>query len=310
MLRRAVELKPGLPGVATLLAASLSETGHFEEALPELERSFRVTADPALRRLAGLQLQRSYSGLGRDKEAGETALRLTELYPADPEILYHAGRVLGHLAFVMVNKLSTTAPGSVWTSQALGEAYESEGKVEPALAEYRRALRANPAQRGIHYRMGRTLLRDASDPESLQRAMIEFRLELESDPSNANAAYELGEIHRKRGDLVDARRLFAQAIRFYPQFEQARIALGGVLTSLREPDEALDHLQAAIQINASNEVAHYRMAQALRLLGREAEAREALERFAQLREANQPRVALGVANDPVTAQEAEPEPGP
>ena len=306
VLRRAVELKPKLPGVATLLAASLSETGRFAEALRGLERAFPATADPALRRLSGLQLQRSYSGLGRDREAAETALRLAQMYPEDPEVLYHAGRVLGHLAFVMVNKLSTVAPGSVWTSQALGEAYESEGKVEQALAEYRRALRANPGQRGIHYRMGRTLLRDSSNPESLEQAIREFGLELQADPSNANAAYELGEIYRKRGQLDRSRELFAQAIGFYPEFEQARIALGGVLTSLREPERAIEHLEAAIAIDDSNEVSHYRMAQALRLMGREAEAREALGRFMELRQSNRPQVALGVANNPVTAQEAEP----
>lgn len=305
ILRRAVELKPELPGVATLLAASLSETGQFAEAVQDLERAFPATRDPALRRLSGLQLQRSYSGLGRDRESAETALRLVQQFPEDPEVLYHAGRVLGHLAFVMVNKLSTVAPGSVWTSQALGEAYESEGKVEQALAEYRRALRANPGQRGIHYRMGRTLLRDASNPDSLDQAIREFGHELRGDPSNANAAYELGEIYRKGGQLGRARELFEQAISHYPDFEQARIALGGVLTNLRKPEEAIEHLEAAVRINGKNEVSHYRMAQALRLLGRGEAAEQALGRFMELSEANRPRIALGVANNPVTAQEAE-----
>ena len=82
--------------------------------------------------------------------------------------------------------------------------------------------------------------------------------------------------------------------------------MGGVLTSLREPERAIEHLEAAIAIDDSNEVSHYRMAQALRLMGREAEAREALGRFMELRQSNRPQVALGVANDPVTAQQAEP----
>ena len=307
ILRRALGIKPGLPNVDLLLAASLNETGRYADALPELESAFSAVADPALRRMAGLQLQRCYSGLGRDREAVQTALRLIEVYPEDPEVLYHAGRVLGHLAYMVINTLSRTSPGSVWTSQALGEAFESSGKVEPAIAEYRRALRINPAQRGIHYRMGRVLLQESHDPEQLAQAIREFELELRADPSNANAAYELGEIYRKRGELEKARRLFAQAIEFYPRFEQAQIALGSVLTSLRRPEEALYQLEAAIAINDRNEVSHYRLAQALRMIGRLQESREALERFVQLRKSQERQVSVGVSNDPVTPQEAEPE---
>ncbi len=80
-LRQAIKLKPGLPNVDTLLAMSLSELGQYEEALPPLEKGFGATKDPVLKRLAGLHLQRAYTGLGRDADAVGVALQLTRLYP-------------------------------------------------------------------------------------------------------------------------------------------------------------------------------------------------------------------------------------
>ncbi len=104
VLEKALKLKPGLPNVDVLLAASLSEMGRFDEALPGLEAAFHRASDPALKRLAGLQLQRCYSGLGRDREAVATSLELTKLYPEDPEVLYHAGRLFGNYAYLTFQK--------------------------------------------------------------------------------------------------------------------------------------------------------------------------------------------------------------
>lgn len=307
VLEKAVGLKPGMPNVGLLLAASRSELGRFPDALPELERAFPTVTDPALKRLAGLQLQRAYSGLGRDSEAVETALRMVELYPKDPEVLYHAGRLLGHLAYVTVREMSLAAPNSVWTSQAAGEAYESDGQYDRAIAEYRKALELNPRQRGVHYRLGRALLRAGTATDAVDLAMAEFETELRADPTNANAAYELGEIYRQEGDLEQARDRFAQAVEAYPRFEEARIALGGVLTSLGKPELALAHLQTALSINGGNDVTHYRLGQAYRALGRANEARASLNRFQELRSERAQRTAQGVAHEPVTAQRAEPE---
>ena len=78
-LREAIKLKPGLPKVDALLAMSLSEIGRYEEALPGVTKAFSQSADPVLRRMAGLHLQRIYTGLGRDQDAVDVALKLSRL---------------------------------------------------------------------------------------------------------------------------------------------------------------------------------------------------------------------------------------
>jgi tetratricopeptide (TPR) repeat protein len=310
VLQKALELKPGLPNLDLLLAASLSELGRFREAAPGLETAFPKASDPALKRLAGLQLQRVYSGLGRDREAAAVALEMTKLYPEDPEVLYHAERLFGNLAFLTAQKLSRTAPDSIWTKQAAGEAYEADGQLERAISEYRGVLELDPHRRGIHFRLGRAVLRQSESRDSVDQAAKEFELELRGDPTNANAAYEIGEIYRTQGQFEQAHKYFEQAVEHYPGFEQAQLALGGVLTKLGKPTIAIAHLRTAIALNAKSQVAYYRLAQAHRALGETAEMKEALAQFQRLRSEQSARTAAGASNEEVTAQQVEVESEP
>ena len=75
-LRQALKLKPALPKSAAMLAMSLSELGRYDEAVPGLEKGFRQSTDPLVKRMCGLQLLRAYTGLRRDSKAVEVALEL------------------------------------------------------------------------------------------------------------------------------------------------------------------------------------------------------------------------------------------
>ena len=222
---------------------------------------------------------------------------MDKLFPNDPEVLYHAGRLFGNYAYLTFSKLSAVAPDSVWRHQAAGEAFESEGQIDRALVEYRRVLELDPNRPGIHFRVGRALF-----SSSLGEAMQAFLAELKIDPTNANAAYEVGEIHRRAGEFEPARQYFEQAIRSYPSFEQARLGLAQTLLSLDAPADALTHLQAAIEINPRNEVSFYRLAQAQRLLGNQEEQRKALAEYQRLRSSSAGKTA---ARSEVTPQRVE-----
>jgi tetratricopeptide (TPR) repeat protein len=276
-LRQALKLKPGLPNVDTLLAMSLSELGHYNEALPGLQKGFQRSTDAPLKRMAGLQLQRAYTGLGKDDKAVEVALELDRLYPEDPEILYHTSRVYANFAYLTLRKLSAAAPESVWRHLAAGEAYESQGDYELAIAAYRQVAALDPGRPGIHFRLGRALL--SRSPEEARRA---FEQELQVDPTNANAAYELGELHRKAGEIEEARRHFELALKNYPDFEEAQVGLGKTLIALDQPALALPHLQKAVSMNRENEVTHFQLWRAYKALGNAAEQEKALAEFRRL----------------------------
>src|SRR5262249_51320055 len=80
-LRQALKLKPSLSKSDNLLAMSLSEIGRYKEALPGLEKCLHHSPDAEIKRMCGLELQRSYSGLKQDNQAVEVALELNRLYP-------------------------------------------------------------------------------------------------------------------------------------------------------------------------------------------------------------------------------------
>lgn len=287
VLRRALQLKPSLSKTQTLLAMSLSETGQYEEAVAGLEKGFASSIDVATRRMCGLQLERVYSGLQRDAEAVEVALRLNRLYPNDPEVLYHSGRIFGNYAYLSVKRLGEVAPSSIWTHLASAEALESQGSNDVAIGEYRRVLSLDPHHPGIHYRLGRVLLaraRSGASRDDAEAALKEFSSELELDPTNASAAYELGEAAHKSGDIVEAERYFRMALKYYPDFEQANIGLASILMTQGKPEPAKVLLERALAADPENDVAWYRLAQVERTLGDTPGQQKASSEFQRLRE--------------------------
>ena len=287
-LQQAIKLKPTLPNTDVLLAMSLSELGQYQEALPALQKGFKRVTDPALKRASGLQLQRAYTGLRQDDKAVEIALELTRLYPKDPEVLYHAGRLFANYAYLSTVKMAEVAPDSLWLHLASGEAYESQGRLDVAIREYKEVLSLQPNRPGVHYRIGRALLalakQSTDDKVSEPEALKEFEEELRLDQTNANAAYEAGEIHRKSARFDRAAELFSQAVKYYPDFVEALVALGRTLLSLGKAEQSLAPLGKAVALDAANEVAWFQLAQAQRALGNVAGQQKALAELQRLRE--------------------------
>jgi tetratricopeptide (TPR) repeat protein len=309
-LRRALKLKPSLGHSENLLAMSLSELGQYGDALPGLEKCFRHSANSEIKRMCGLQLQRAYTGLKRDSKAVETAMELNRLYPHDPEILYQTGKVYGNFAFLTMQKLAQVAPNSVWRHEAAAEAYESQGSYNLAISEYRQVLALEPERPGIHYRLGRTLLARSFQVTSAQDvadAAIEFEQELQREPENANASYELGELRRKGGQFEEAQTLFESALKSYPNFEEAHLGLASVFLSLHKPELALPHLQKTIELNQQNEVAWYRLGQAQKALGNRTEQQKALAEYQRLHDLDTQQRGLEPVFSPreVTKQEVD-----
>ena len=283
--QKAERLKPGLPRIDSLLGLSLAELGRFDEALPKLEKGFKPSADSMTRRMCGLQLLRTYTGLGRDSDAVQTSLELNKLYPDDPEVLYHTGRIYGNYAYIVLEKLHDQAPNSIWMLQAQGEANESQKNYDAAVIAYRHVLELEPRRPGIHYRLGRIYLTQYTENGTAQdrdSAVQEFNAELEVDPRSGNAAYELANIAAQSGDREKARHGFEEVLQNFPDFEEALVGLGGVLLDSQAPQDAVVPLERATKIRPDDEVAWYRLSLAERGSGNREEQQRALGEFRRL----------------------------
>ncbi len=303
-VRTAQKLKPGLPRLGSLLGLSLAEMGRFQEALPHLEKGFKQTADSEARRMCGLQLLRAYSGLDRDSDAVETALALNKLYPDDPEVLYHTGRIYGNFAYIVMEKLHDTAPGSIWMLQAQGEANESQKNYDSAIIAFNHVLTIDSHRPGIHYRLGRVYLaryEESRKPEDREAARREFLSELAVDPSNGNASYELAQMSTEDNNLDEARKQFEAVVERFPDFEQALVGLGGVYLQTQAGARAVAPLERATRLDPQDEVAWYRLARAERAAGQNEAAQKSLETFRKLHESS------SAAHKPPAADEVTPQ---
>ncbi|MDE3200229.1 MAG: tetratricopeptide repeat protein [Acidobacteriota bacterium] len=284
-IRTAKRLKPSLPRLDSLLGLSLAELGQFQEALPKLETGFKPTADEDTRRLCGLQLLRAYTSLGRDADAVQVALELNRIFPDDPEVLYHTGRIYGNFAYITMEKLHDSAPNSIWMLQAQGEANESQKNFDAAIDAFHHVLAIDPHRPGIHYRLGRIYLsrfhqsQNAADQEEARK---EFAAELSIDPRNGNAGYELAVLDAEQGRPDEARRQFQSVLANFPDFEEALVGLAGVLLDQQKAAEALPILEHATHLRPDDEVAWYRLAQAYRAIGNRQEQATALAQFRKL----------------------------
>ena len=309
-IQTAQKLKPGLAKLDSLLAMSLSELGRYSEAMSGLEKCLHRSPDREIKRMCGLELERAYTGLKKDSKAVEVAMELNRLYPDDPEILYQTGKVYGNFAFLTMEELARVAPTSVWRHLAAAEAHESQGSYSQAIEEYHEVLRVEPNRPGIHYRIGRSLMRrfwQRQAQDDLPAAEKEFEQELDLDPDNANAAYELGEMYRKAKQIDDARKYFEQALAHYPDFSEAQLGLAAVLMEKKEPEQALAHVQRAAAADPGNEVCWYRLAQIQRALHNSAEQEKALAEYRRLHDlANQQReIAPVFSPNEVTKQQVD-----
>ena len=308
----ALKLKPGLPRLDNLLGLSLSEMGKFEEALPYLEKGFKEGSDPT-RRMCGLQLLRAYSGVGRDSDAVTTSLALNKLYPDDPEVLYHTGRIYGNFAYLTMEKLHDKAAGSIWMLQAQGEANESQKDYDAAIIAFNHVLAIEPGRPGIHYRLGRVYLSrfgETHKPEDRDAAGREFASELETDPANGNAGYELATMQAADGHLEQARHQFQEVLDRYPDFEEALVGLAGVDLDLSDPKDARSLLDHAVKVRPDDEVAWYRLAQADRTTGDKDGQAKAIAEFQRLHQSTPVTLRKPNAGQELTPQQLGPDAQP
>ncbi len=303
--RRALAIKPTLDATRALLAISLTELGRYGDGLPGLEKAFHDSTDSNIKRMCGLELMRAYDNLQRESDAVEAGIALNHAFPDDAEILYQTGRVYGNYAFLTMNRLSQVAPHSIWRQMAAGEAAEGTGNFDQALIAYRAVLAMDPHHPGIHYRIARILesrSQQAVSADDIQAAREEFEQELQIDPSNADAAYEIGLMCGKSGQFDKAKDYYEMALKYHPDFEEAELGIGGVFVKLGKPEIAIPYLRKAVETDHEDAFAYYLLARAYESIGNDADAREALAHFQRLREQHESQTAHQRGSEDVTGQ--------
>jgi len=143
------------------------------------------------------------------------------------------------------------------------------------MAEYREALRLDPANVLAHANLG-----DALQAKGLvDEAIAAFREGTRQVPQNADAHYNLGNSLRSKGLLDEAIVEYRETIRLDPAHARAHDNLGIALAGKDLFEEAIAAFREAIHLDPSRASAHLNLAEGLRL-------RDALdEALVEIREA-------------------------
>lgn len=128
------------------------------------------------------------------------------------------------------------------------------GKVEDAIASYRKAIELDPTQWEAYNNLGVILAAHNQIDEALKL----YRKALEHDPGNTLAHNNLGLALARKGELDDAIREFRTAAE--AGHVEAICNLGNALLSLRRVDEALAQYRKAIEKDPTSLMAHNNLA--------------------------------------------------
>src|SRR5690606_9063717 len=103
------------------------------------------------------------------------------------------------------------------------------------------------------------LAEQAEDAGMLPEAATLYRKCLAVDPSDATAAFNLGNCERAQGDAAAAVLAFTEAIKRDPDFVEAWFNLGHLFGELGKTDTARRHLQRAVALDPSYADAVYNL---------------------------------------------------
>jgi tetratricopeptide (TPR) repeat protein len=188
---------------------------------------------------------------------------------------HNACKALDHAAFY--------GPGSVVAFDAVslnisGDHYFQAGCLDEAVAEYRAALRLDPANANVHNSLGGCLAQK-EDPEGARAA---FETALEIDPRDAMAHYNIGVIHLREAQPEQALIRFKQAYALDSETFEIPFQIGRLLVEQQSHSEAKPYLEAAVRLRADCAAAHSLMGRCLAALGQTREAIMACKKAVKL----------------------------
>ena len=274
-LEAALRGNPGNVEAQAFLALARAGSGECSSQFPVLQKLWRGTGAPELRRLAGLAALQCALAQGTAEQGVPLLEELKAAYPRDADVLYLGAKLYLKGWNAQVAEMFAKNPSSYRVNQLSAEIFETQGNYTEAAAEYAKAIQKNPRAVNLHYGRGRALLLGSHDAAALDSARQEFEAELALNAEDAAAEYQIGQILEVQGDREGAEKRFENARALRPDFPEALLALAKVRSRQQRYGDAIPLLQRVVALQPGNETAHYNLMLAYRKAGQmEAAARE------------------------------------
>ncbi|CAB1085155.1 hypothetical protein D1AOALGA4SA_12648 [Olavius algarvensis Delta 1 endosymbiont] len=151
--------------------------------------------------------------------------------------------------FSLWSKTVTQSPDSGVARGSLGRAYQEQGRLQEAIAEYETAVKLMPHHYKAYYNLG--VVYDQIG--SIDKAVDNYKQSILIYPGFANAHFNLANIYHKRGLTDDAIRHYSRVVALVPDDLEARNNLGVALAMQGKLDQAISEWQKALQIDPGNQ---------------------------------------------------------
>lgn len=280
--KTALSQSPSLWSAKAFLGMCQIRLGLIAQGQASIEASLTHVQDNRLRNQAGLELIRAYSESGEIEKGAPVIKVLRDRDPDNEDVLYSAYRVYSALAAAALQKLGADGHDSARVHEILGQSMMAQERYPQAIQEYSKAIERNGRLAGLHLQLGQAILAESRTEENRQKAAKEFRTELEINPGDAEAAYQLGEISYEWSDWDEAKRWLLKAVELRPKFAEAHAALGRVLAEQGNQASAIQNLEMAVAEAPDNAMAHYHLAQLYKKAGRTNDADREFDSFRKL----------------------------
>lgn len=222
-----LELAPGYRDAAERLAILYVSTNSRDKELPALERAAAGAPDSAeIRLLLGLTLRQR----GESERSLEVLQRAAKLAPDNPRAHYEVGMTLKHM-----------------------------GRGDEARAAFERAVDLDPLHEGACNALMLYARKDS--PEVQERARQRFetarefgrkkqalRNEIEYDPGNPAAIYQLALLQAQHGHIEESETIFERVLMMDPKHRPAATNLGRALMQLERHEQAIPPFQRAVDL--------------------------------------------------------------
>ncbi len=201
------------------------------------------------------------------------AFNLVASYERSAEFHHNQGSILSQKgrideAIAEFRKALEIRPNDVEANNSLGTALLQRGQVDEAMAHFQKALELQPNNAVTHDNLGVVLLRKGQ----VDKAITQFHKALEIQPSNPEAHYNLGLALRQKGQVDEAIAQFKRAVELQPNSAVHRYNFGYALVQKGQVDEAITQFHKALEIQPDSAIAHHNLGTALLQKGQVDEA--------------------------------------
>jgi tetratricopeptide (TPR) repeat protein len=271
-LERCIALRPGDAEAHFLLARTCRRAGDRAGAAASLQEARRLNFDP---KKIGLEELLAQAQAGLVVPLEQNLRWALASHPEEERVILEA-LIVGSLqanfsreAFNWANRWAEHFPDDpqalFWRARAL----ELGLRPEPAIREYRQLLERKPDHAEAHLRLGQVYLREGRFPD----ARPEFEACLQLRPDDTEALYGLARCQRELGQTEAVRETLDRLLTLDKDHAGGLLLRGQLELAAEHPEAALPWLRRARTARPRDREANQALANALRALRQEEEAR-------------------------------------